>query len=69
MVQKAKWTSKSFENIREELGWSGYKVSATTIGKILREQPGYLLHGLKKDGGRFPARGSIRILEPRSTPR
>ena len=43
-----KWTSKSLENIREELDKSGYKVSATTIGKILREQLGYSLQGLKK---------------------
>jgi hypothetical protein len=43
-----KWTSKSLENIREELGKSGYKASATTIGKILREQLGYTLQGLKK---------------------
>lgn len=43
-----KWTSKSLENIREELGKSGYKVSATTIGKILREQLEYSLQGLKK---------------------
>ena len=43
-----KWTSKSLENIREELGKSGYKVSATTIGKILREELEYSLQGLKK---------------------
>jgi len=43
-----KWTSKSLENIREELGESGYQASATTIGKILREQLGYTLQGLKK---------------------
>jgi hypothetical protein len=43
-----KWTSKSLENIREEFGKSGYKVSATTIGKILREQLEYSLQGLKK---------------------
>jgi len=43
-----KWTSKSLENIREELDKSGYKVSATSIGKILREQLEYSLQGLKK---------------------
>ena len=43
-----KWTSKSLENIREELDKSGYKVSVTTIGKILREQLEYSLQGLKK---------------------
>lgn len=43
-----KWTSKSLENIREELGKSGHKVSATTIGKILREELEYSLQGLKK---------------------
>lgn len=43
-----KWTSKSLENIREELGKSGYKVSATTIGTILSEQLEYSLQGLKK---------------------
>lgn len=43
-----KWTCKSLENIREELVKSGYKVCATTIGKILREQLEYSLQGLKK---------------------
>lgn len=43
-----KWTSKSLENIREELGKRGHKVSATTIGKILREELEYSLQGLKK---------------------
>jgi hypothetical protein len=43
-----KWTPKSLENIREELGKSGYKLSATTIGKILRDELGYSLQGLKK---------------------
>ena len=43
-----KWTCKSLENIREELTKSGYKVSATSIGTILREQLEYSLQGLKK---------------------
>lgn len=43
-----KWTCKSLENIREELGKGGYNVCATTIGKILREQLEYSLQGLKK---------------------
>ena len=43
-----KWTCKSLENIREELHKSGYKVSSSTIGKILREQLEYSLQGLKK---------------------
>jgi len=43
-----KWTCKSLENIREELDKGGCKISATTIGKILREQLEYSLQGLKK---------------------
>jgi hypothetical protein len=43
-----KWTCKSLENIREELIKDGHKVSTTSIGKILREQLGYSLQGLKK---------------------
>ena len=43
-----KWTCKSLENIREELGNRGYTASTTTIGKILHEELGYSLQGLKK---------------------
>jgi transposase len=43
-----KWTSKSLENIREELIKAGYSVSASTISKILRKQLGYTLQALKK---------------------
>jgi len=43
-----KWTCKSLVNIREELNKSGYKVSSSTVGKILREQLEYSLQGLKK---------------------
>ena len=55
-----KWTCKSLENIREELNKSGYKVSTTTIGKILREQLEYSLQGLKKtkEGSSHPDRNA-----------
>ena len=43
-----KWTCKSLENIREELGKQGYTVSTTTNGKILHQQLNYSLQGLKK---------------------
>jgi len=43
-----KWTSKSLKKIQEELGRAGYKASPDSISKILQEQLGYTLQGLKK---------------------
>ncbi|NTV59598.1 MAG: ISAzo13 family transposase [Deltaproteobacteria bacterium] len=43
-----KWTSKSLKKIQEELSRAGYKASCDSISKILREQLGYTLQGLKK---------------------
>lgn len=43
-----KWTSKSLKKIQEELSRLGYQAGPDSISRILREQLGYTLQGLKK---------------------
>lgn len=53
-----KWTSKSLKKIVGELEREGYRVSATTVSKLLQAELGYSLQGLKKtkEGASHPDR-------------
>jgi len=47
-VAALKWTSKSLGHIVNELSRQGYKISVTTVSKLLQEELGYSLQALQK---------------------
>jgi Rhodopirellula transposase DDE domain len=47
-MKPLRWVSKSLPHIVEELGRQGYKISTTTVSKILQEDLDYGMQGLRK---------------------
>lgn len=53
-----RWTSKSLRHIVSELNRQGYRISSTTVSKVLQDQLGYSLQALQKtrEGSSHPDR-------------